>query len=302
MTTQFSFFTLDGSHGAPARLAVAAAEEAEVLRAVSDAAQRGIVTPVLFGVEAAIRETAATEGIPIEGMDIRGVAGAEEAAGAAVRSVAEGDTAMLMKGLVDTSVLLRAVLNRDHGLRSGGVLSHLAIFEIEGFPRPLGITDAAMNIAPDLETKGEILRNAVSFFHDIGYAEPRVAILAAKEKASEKMPATVDAAALRDAAAAGSFPGCVVDGPFALDNAVSLEAARTKGIDSPVAGAADILLVPRIESGNILYKALAFLARSRHAGVIVGAAAPIVLTSRADSHAAKLDSIALAAFATRSRG
>jgi phosphate butyryltransferase len=229
-------------------------------------------------------------------MEIDDVNGIEAATRRAVALVSGGQASMLMKGLVETSVLLRAVLDRDAGLRSGSVLSHLAVFEVDGFPRPLGVTDAAMNIAPDYPAKKAILENAVTFFHSIGYDEPRVAILAAKEKVSDKMPATTDAALLVEAFRRGEITGCLVDGPFALDNAVSLEAAHTKGIESPVAGLADILLMPQIESGNVLYKALAFLARSRHAGVIVGARAPIVLTSRADSHAAKLDSISLAAY------
>jgi phosphate butyryltransferase len=156
-----------------------------------------------------------------------------------------------------------------------------------------------MNIAPDLPAKRAILENAVAFMHLLGYTEPAVAVLAAKEKVNEKMPATVDAAALVDMNRRGEITGCRVGGPFALDNAVSLESARIKGIDSPVAGRADILLAPQIESGNILYKALAFLAPSQNAGVILGATAPIVLTSRADSERAKRLSIALAAYAAQ---
>jgi phosphate butyryltransferase len=292
----FSFSDLDGVSNRSVRLAVAAAAEPDVLRAVADARARGVIDPILVGERDAIVRAADEAEVDVTSMEIDDVNGIEAATRRAVALVSGGQASMLMKGLVETSVLLRAVLDRDAGLRSGSVLSHLAVFEVDGFPRPLGVTDAAMNIAPDYPAKKAILENAVTFFHSIGYDEPRVAILAAKEKVSDKMPATTDAALLVEAFRRGEITGCLVDGPFALDNAVSLEAAHTKGIESPVAGLADILLMPQIESGNVLYKALAFLARSRHAGVIVGARAPIVLTSRADSHAAKLDSISLAAY------
>jgi phosphate butyryltransferase len=292
----FSFSDLDGVSNRSVRLAVAAAAEPDVLRAVADARARGVIDPILVGERDAIVRAADEAEVDVTSMEIDDVNGIEAATRRAVALVSGGQASMLMKGLVETSVLLRAVLDRDAGLRSGSVLSHLAVFEVDGFPRPFGVTDAAMNIAPDYPAKKAILENAVTFFHSIGYDEPRVAILAAKEKVSDKMPATTDAALLVEAFRRGEITGCLVDGPFALDNAVSLEAAHTKGIESPVAGLADILLMPQIESGNVLYKALAFLARSRHAGVIVGARAPIVLTSRADSHAAKLDSISLAAY------
>lgn len=297
--SRFSFSSIRGGVGSPVVMTVAAAEEPDVLIAVRRATDLGIVRPLLCGDSDAIHKLSDTGGISLEGMQIEHCAGPADAASRAVLLVAHGDAAMVMKGLVDTSVLLKAVLDRDNGLRSGQVLSHLAIFELEGYPRPLGITDAAMNIAPDLETKRAILENAVAAFHRLGYEEPRVAVLAAKEKVNPKMPATVDAAELAAANERGEIGGCVVDGPFALDNAVDRRAAETKGIASPVAGNADILLMPTIESGNVLYKALAFLTKSRHAGVIVGARAPIVLTSRADSEAAKLDSIALAAAISR---
>jgi len=297
--SRFSFSSIRGGSNAPVVMSVAAAEELDVLTAVRQATDLGIVQPLLCGDRDVIHKLSDTGVISLEGMQIEHCADPAAAASRAVSLVAHGDAAMVMKGLVDTSVLLKAVLDRDNGLRSGQVLSHLAIFELEGYTRPLGITDAAMNIAPDLETKRAILENAVAAFHRLGYEEPRVAVLAAKEKVNPKMPATVDAAELAAANERGEIAGCVVDGPFALDNAVDRRAAETKGISSPVAGNADILLMPTIESGNVLYKALAFLTKSRHAGVIVGARAPIVLTSRADSEAAKLDSIALAAAISR---
>jgi len=292
----FSFRKLEAPLAAPVPMAVAAAEEEDVLRAVLQMASAGVVLPYLVGDVDRIRRIADKCDLDLSSAQIFGASDAASAAATAVAMVAGGDAAILMKGLVETAVFLQAVLTKEKGLRSGGVLSHLAVFEIDGFPRPLAVTDAAMNIAPDLDIKREILKNAVSFLHKLGYTEPKVAVLAAKEKVSDKMPATVDAAALREEGRCGKITGCLVDGPFALDNAISASAAATKGIESPVAGAADILLVPQIESGNILYKALAFLASSRNAGVVVGAAAPIVLTSRADSQAAKALSIALAAY------
>ena len=291
----FTFSSLRARTENATVMSVAAAGEPDLLRAVRAATDLGIVHPVLCGGAESIKRIAGDEAISLDGMEIESCVDPGEAARRAVALVAGGDAAMLMKGLVDTSVLLSAVLDREHGLRSDSTLSHLAIFEIEGYPRPLGITDAAMNILPDLETKRAILENAVGAFHRLGYRKPLVAVLAAKEKVNPKMPATVDAADLAAASVRGEITGCIVDGPFALDNAVSRSAAETKGIVSPVAGCADILLVPTIESGNMLYKALAFLTRSRQGGVILGACAPIVLTSRADSREAKLDSIALAA-------
>ncbi len=288
---------LDSASRPPARLAVAAAAEAEVLHAVVEARERGIVVPCLVADRERLDACAREEGIDLSGIEIVHETDDDRAALRAVQIVSSGEADMLMKGLVDTSVLLSAVLDRENGLRAESVLSHVAVFETARYPRPLGITDAAMNIAPGADTKCAIVRNAVSLFHALGYPEPRVAMLAAKEKVSERMAATTDAARVVEAHRRGEIPGCIVDGPLALDNAISHEAARTKGIESPVAGAADILVVPQIESGNVLYKALAFLTESRHAGVIVGARAPIVLTSRADSHRAKLDSIALAAYA-----
>ena len=199
-----------------------------------------------------------------------------------------------MKGIVDTSVILKAVLDREIGLRDAPVLSHVALFQVPGFDRLLYVTDAAMNIAPDLEAKKHIIGNAVKVAHALGNPNPIVACLCAVEKVNPKMPATLDAAALVEANRAGSLPGCTVVGPLALDNAVSPEAARHKGIADPCAGHADILLVPNIETGNVFYKALVFLAKAQNAGLIVGAKAPVIVTSRADSEQTKLHSIALA--------
>ena len=212
----------------------------------------------------------------------------------AVSLVRNGEADAVMKGIVDTAVILKAVLDKENGLRDAKVLSHVALFEVPGFDRLLLLTDAAMNIAPDLEAKKEILRNAVKVAHAIGNENPVVACLCAVEKINPKMPATLDAAALVEAAQAGELAGCTVVGPLALDNAVSVEAAKHKGIADPNAGRADVLLVPNIETGNVFYKSLVFLAHANNAGLIVGAKAPVIVTSRADSEQTKLNSIALA--------
>jgi len=276
------------------KMAVVWPHDADSLCAALDACRDGLVEPHLFGTRAAIEAAAETCGGLPRDVDVTEAENAESAAELAVRAVSDGRAELLMKGLLDTSVLLSAVLNAQYGLRSGRVLSHVAVFDVPGFPRLLFLSDAAMNIAPDLAQKRQIIENAAEVARAIGVAEPRVAVLCAKEKVNPKMPATVDAAELVRMNREGEISGCIVGGPLALDNAVSPEAAMLKGIDDPVAGVADVLITPDIEAGNILYKALAFLARAENAGVIVGAHAPVVLTSRADSREAKLNSIALA--------
>ncbi|HKK49805.1 MAG TPA: bifunctional enoyl-CoA hydratase/phosphate acetyltransferase [Alkalispirochaeta sp.] len=294
----FSFAELDREPTHRAAVAVAAAADEDVLQAVYTARERGLIEPILVGERNAIERVAAAGEIDLSGMTIESVGGeAASAAQRAVELVAAGEASTLMKGMVDTGVLMREVLKREYGLRGEGVLSHVALFQIAGYGRPLALTDAAVNIAPDLETKRAIITNAVSVLHRLGYAMPLVAIIAASERVAPAMPATVEAQELVSAWQRGELPGCIVAGPLALDNAVSPEAARIKGIESPVAGHADVLMVPTIESGNVLYKALAFLTSARHAGLIVGARVPIVLTSRADSPRSKVDSLALAAYA-----
>lgn len=301
--TPFSFARIDGAPDRRTRVAVAAAADGDVLEAVIAARDRGLVEPILVGSADAIAQAASAQALDLAGIAIETVTeDPAQAARRAVEIVAAGEAETLMKGLVDTGVLLKEVLNREHGLRGDGVLSHLAIFELPEYPRPLAITDAAVNIAPSGETKQAIVRNAVSFLHRLGYDVPRVAILAATERTNPAMPATTDARELVAAWERGELPECVVAGPLALDNAVSPAAAQTKGITSPVAGQADLLVVPTIESGNILYKALAFLTACRHAGLILGARVPIILTSRADSPASKVDSLALASYAARRGG
>ncbi len=275
-------------------LSVACAQDAHVLLAAEDARRLGIAGAILVGDEAQIRAIAAEHGIDLANYRVIHEADKVEACRIAVRLVRDGEADAVMKGIVDTSVILKAVLDKEIGLRDSKVLSHVALFEVPGFDRLLLLTDAAMNIAPDAEAKKEIVRNAVKVAHAIGNENPVVACLCAVEKVNPKMPATLDAAALVEAAQNGEISGCTVVGPLALDNAVSVEAARHKGIADPNAGKADVLLVPNIETGNVFYKSLVFLAHAKNAGLIVGAKAPVIVTSRADSEQTKLNSIALA--------
>lgn len=277
----------------PKTIAVACAQDEDVLMAVNEAKKKGIAEAILVGDKEKIEEIANKKSIDLSGYEIIDIKDLSEASLKAVELVSTGKAHMVMKGLVDTSIILKAVLNAEVGLRTGNVLSHVAVFDIEDYERLLFVTDAAMNIAPDLMQKKQIIENAVTVARALDIEEPKVAVLCAKEKVNPKMPATVDAAELEKMNKNGEIKNCLVGGPLALDNAVSVEAAKHKGIDHPVAGYADILMVPTIEAGNVLYKALAFLARSKNAGVIVGAKAPVILTSRADDEEAKLNSIAL---------
>jgi phosphate butyryltransferase len=199
-----------------------------------------------------------------------------------------------MKGNVSTAILLKAVLNKEYGLRTGRILSHVAIFEVPGFSKFTIVTDAAMNLEPDLQQKEQIVVNAVKIARSIGIDKPKVAALAAVEIVNPAMQATIDAASLTLMNKRGQIKDCLIDGPLALDNAISLEAAKHKGIESDIAGQADILLVPTIDVGNVLYKSLVYFAKASVGAVIAGAKAPIVLTSRSDSSESKLYSLALA--------
>ena len=285
---------VDSVKNANRRIAVAVAQDAEVLIAVRKAADLGIVKPVLVGEEAAIKAIAADINVSLDGMEIIDEADKIEACRKAVKLVHDGDADVVMKGIVDTSVILKAVLDKDIGLRESPVLSHVALFGVDGFDRLLYITDAAMCIAPDVEQKAHIIGNAVKVAHALGNDNPIVTCLCAVEKVNPKMQATLDAAELVERNKRGEIAGCTVCGPLALDNAVSVEAAKHKGITDPNAGKADILLVPYIEAGNIFYKSLTYMAKAQNAGMIVGAKAPVVVTSRADSDETKLNSIALA--------
>jgi phosphate butyryltransferase len=213
----------------------------------------------------------------------------------AVRFVRNKEADILMKGNVATATFLRGVLDKEEGLRKGDVLSHFALFEVPTYHKLLGLSDAAMIPAPDFKTKVALINNAVEFMNKLGYEKPKVAVLAAVEMVNESMPATLDAALLSKMNQRGQIKNCIIDGPLAYDNAVSIESARHKGIKSDVAGDADLLIVPDIEAGNILYKAFGFSANATLAAVVLGAAAPIVLTSRSDTEEAKQASIVMAA-------
>lgn len=278
-------------------VAVAAAADPEVLESVSMALERNLASFRLYDDEVKVTEMIKRDFPHLVGhpkIQIHHVSGIAQAAKEAVKSVYMNDSNVLMKGHIPTAVLLKAVLNPDYGLRTGNVLSHVAAFEIAGFNRLIFITDAGMNIDPDLNQKAQIIENAVSIARSVGVELPVVAPLAAVEVVNPTMQATLDAAALTAMNKRGQIKNCIVDGPLALDNAVSVAAAQHKGITGETAGKADILLVPTIESGNILYKSLVYFAKAKVGGIIAGAKAPIVLTSRADSAETKLYSLALA--------
>ena len=260
--------------GRPPVMAVAQADDPQVEEAVSEAERLGLV-----------------RGYRISRAD------PAEAARLAVEAVRAGEAQLLMKGLLQTAEILRAVLNRDAGLRTGRSLSHACVVQVPGFPRLLHISDIALNIRPDLARKADILRNQVAVARALGLECPKVAAIAAVEKVNPDMPATVDARALQEMAERGEFGDCVVQGPLALDLALSAEAGAVKGVTGPVVGAADVLIMPDLETGNVLYKALIHLAGAASAGIVVGARCPIVLLSRSDPPAFKLNSIALAVLA-----
>ncbi|MFP7297720.1 phosphate butyryltransferase [Neobacillus niacini] len=279
-------------------VAVAAAEDEEVIEAVIEALNLNLANFILFGDREKINmilkvknkdQQKSNKKLTIVHADSK-----ELAAELAVKAVSTKEATVLMKGNIPTSSLLKAVLNKEYGLRTGNVLSHVAVFEVPDFERFTIVTDAGMNIAPDLEQKAQMIKNAAALACAIGIECPKVAPIAAVEVVNPAMQATIDAAALSMMNKRGQISGCIVDGPLALDNAVSAIASEHKGIQSEVAGRADILLVPTIEVGNVLYKSLIYFAKAKVGAVIAGAKAPIVLTSRADSAESKLYSLALA--------
>lgn len=277
------------------RLAVAAAQDLDVLEAVRDAVDWGVVSAILVGDKEKIKSLSQEAGLDLEKCTVIPQSDPIVAARHAVAMVADGEADLVMKGKIGTADILRAVLNKEKGLRTGRLLSHVTALDIQGYDRLLYMTDGAMNIAPDLAQKAQIIQNAVDVLRALGNDLPKVAALAAVELVNPDMPAAVEAALLAKMGDRGQIKGALVDGPLALDNAVSLHSAEVKGIDSPVAGNADILMVPDIEAGNVLYKSIVYFAKARVAGVIAGAKAPVVLTSRSDTHQAKLDSIAFSA-------
>jgi phosphate butyryltransferase len=279
----------------PCKMAVAVAQDSAVLTAVNLAMQSKIIVPILIGDEQQILTIAKEIGMNASELTIVNESDKFEACQIAARLVRDKKAHYMMKGLVDTSLVMKAVLDKENHLKSSNMISHVAVMEVSGFDRLFFVTDSAMAIAPTLEQKIGILENAVKVGHALGNPSPKVAVLCAVEKVNEKMPCTEDAAKMTALNKNGTITGCVVDGPLALDNAVSLEAAAHKGIVSPVAGLADILLVPNLESGNLLNKSMEYFGSANKASIMVGAKMPIVLTSRASSAKSKLYSIALGA-------
>ena len=278
-------------------VAVAVAEDDTVLEAVARARKENVARAILVGDEAEIRRIADRKNLALDDCAFVNCPHDIDAAGQAVALAAKGEADIVMKGHLHTDDFLRAVLQKENGLRCGSLMSHVFVLEVPGREGLLLITDGAMNIAPTLEQKACIVLNAVHLAHVLGFENPRVGVLAAVELLNPAMPATVEATCLHTMCERGQFSEpCIVDGPFALDNAISEFAARHKHIGGPVAGKADVLLVPDIEAGNILAKSLVYFANARIAGVVIGAASPVVLTSRADKAEAKFLSIALAVY------
>lgn len=277
-------------------ISVAAAQDSAVLEAVAGAKKAGVADAVLFGDAEEIRKAAQGVDIDLSEYEIVDVKDKAEAARKAVELVHDKKADMYMKGIIDTKTVLRCVLDKEVGLRSGKLLSHVGVFEVEGLDRLLFLTDAAFNMYPELEEKRQIVENAVTVAHASGVSCPKVAPIAAVEVLNPKMPATVDAVELTKMNEEGTITGCIIDGPLAFDLAISREAAEHKGAtDRKIVGDADILLMPNIETGNVLYKALGHIADSENGALLVGTTAPVVLTSRSDSYETKLNSIVLAA-------
>ncbi|MBI5260683.1 MAG: phosphate acetyltransferase [Bradyrhizobium sp.] len=264
------------------------------LRGVCEAAEAGLIEPTLVGPTAKIRETAAKFGLNIAGFEIVEASPSEAAAARAVELIHEGKGELLMKGSLHTDELMRSVTAKGTGLRTERRISHVFIMDVPTYAETLFITDAAINIFPDLDCKRDIVQNAIDLYTQTVTGTPRVAILSAVENVTAKIPSTIEAAALCKMAERGQITGGVLDGPLAFDNAIDEEAARIKGIKSPVAGRAQILVVPDLEAGNMLAKNLAYLAKADSAGIVLGARVPIVLTSRADSVRARMASCAVA--------
>jgi len=277
------------------KLILAAAQDQHSLGAVLKAWKENIVDPILVGDTESIQNICISNNYDITGLRIIHEPDLLKSVEMSVRMVNSKQADVLMKGMVGTSTLLKCVLNKDWGLRTGNLLSHFALFEVDTYHKVIAVTDVAMNIAPNLKDKIAIVNNSVSCLLRLGYNMPKVAVLGAVEMVNENMEATLHAALLSKMNQRDQIRNCIIDGPLAFDNAVSLESAKHKGIKSEVAGDTDILLMPDIEVGNVLYKSLVFFAKAKVASIILGALAPIVLTSRSDSEQAKFDSILLAA-------
>jgi len=277
----------------PKTVAIAAADEQEVLQAARAAEMEGIASCILVGNRDTIRSLAESQELDLSRMMVIHEPDPRQAARKVMELVRFGHAQIGMKGRIETGDFLRAALDRENGLRTGRLLSHVGIFEIQGFDRLIFVTDAGVVVAPDITQKVEIVQNAICVAQALGIEKPKVAILAATEMVNPKIPTTLDAANLAKMADRGQIRGGIVDGPLALDNAISSESSSIKGINSPVAGQADILVAPDVEAGNMLAKAITYFAKGRMAGVVVGAQSPLIVASRSDPHETKLMSIAL---------
>jgi len=272
------------------KIVLAGAEDFEALKAIARAYREGLCDAILVGKEDDVK-------INLKNLDMNfeivGTRSENETAEVSVKLISSGEADLLMKGLIKTSTLLKAVLNKEWGLRTERLLSHVILMEIPGFDRLLFLTDGGMVIRPSLEEKVQIIMNAVDLAKRLGYEKPKVALITAVETVNEKMPETVEASIIAKMAERGQIKGCIIDGPLGFDNAVSTFAARVKGIKSDVAGVADILVVPDIHSGNFLGKSVVYFAKGRIAGVVVGARKPVVIVSRADTEESKFYSVVL---------
>ena len=285
----------------PIKVAVAHPCDQVSLESVVEAADLKLIEPILVGPEQRIRDVATKYKLDISGFEIVDAAYSQDSAAKAVALVREGRAEALMKGSLHTDEIMSAVVQRETGLRTSRRISHCFIMDVPDHDQPLIITDAAINIAPDLKTKVDIVQNAIDLAHALGQPEVRVAILSAMESVNPDVPSTLEAAALCKMADRGQITGALLDGPLALDNAISPEAAAIKKIKSPVAGRATVLVVPDLEAGNMLAKSLSFLADADAAGIVLGAKVPIILTSRADSVRSRIASCGVAVLAAHAR-
>jgi phosphate acetyltransferase len=285
----------------PTPTAVAHPCDESSLRGAADAAKLGLIAPILVGPQSRIEGIAKQFGIDITGLPIVDAPYSQASAAKAVDLVREGKAEALMKGSLHTDELMGAVVPREAGMRTARRISHCFVMDVPSYPETLIVTDAAINIAPTMEDKVDIIQNAIDLAHALRFAEVRVAILSAMETVNPKVPSTVEAGALCKMADRGQITGAIIDGPLALDNAISLESVKIKKIESPVAGRANVLIVPDLEAGNMLAKSLSFLAGADAAGIVLGARVPIILTSRADSVTTRLASCGIAALVAHAR-
>lgn len=295
MSKNFEDLLLKANICSNKKVAVAVAQDEPVLEAIKLAKEKGIADAILVGDKVKIKHIADKIGMDLSDYEVVNEVNTTKASLEAIRLVSTGKADMVMKGLVDTATFLRSVLNKEVGLRTGRLMSHVSVFEIEGIDRLILLTDAAFNTYPDLKAKVQILNNSVDVAHACGIKVPKVAAVCAVEVVNPDMPATIDASLLAKMNDRGQIKGCLVDGPLALDNALSEEAAHHKGITGEVAGKADIILLPNIETANVMYKTLTYTAKTKNGGLLVGTSAPVILTSRADKFETKVNSIALAA-------